>query len=195
MSENKKTEIQRLEILRLSNEESNHITKMCLESALILLLKDKCFENISITDIVNRAGVSRTAYYRNYKSKEDILYRMMHEVIDNVFDTMNLHIPIENTQEYWYGLFYAVKQHSDIFLVLLKANFGDTILHEIYKKMLDYVPQANAQSTYQSFFWSGAMYSVLAAWLRDGMKLTVEEMAVICYNIIKGMGDCNCLDL
>ncbi len=191
MSENKKTEIQRLEILRLSNEESNRITKMCLESALILLMKDKYFQNISITDVVNRAGVSRTAYYRNYKSKEDILQRMMHEVIDNVFNAMNLRIPIENTQKYWYGLFYAVEKHSDIFLVLLKANFGDTILQEIYKKMQSYIPQASIQSTYQSFFWSGAIYSVLATWLRKDMKPTAEEMAVICYNIINGMGDCN----
>lgn len=37
---------------------------------MLILLKDECFHKITITDIVKRAGVSRTAYYRNYTSKK-----------------------------------------------------------------------------------------------------------------------------
>lgn len=44
---------------RLGNKESNKITRECVETALIQLMKTKPFEAITITDIVQRAGVSR----------------------------------------------------------------------------------------------------------------------------------------
>lgn len=191
MPENKMTEMQRLEILRLSNAESNRITKACIESALTILMKDKCFHDISITDIVRRAGVSRTAYYRNYKSKEDILRNMIREIVDQVMVEMVLHPPIKNTLESWYYLFHTVKQHADFFHILLRANLGDIALEEIHKKVLMQVRGSHVQETYKSYFWIGAIYNVSAAWIRDGMPQSVEEIAKICYNIIKDI-DGNC---
>ena len=53
--------------------EANILTKECIVTALLRLMKVKSYSTISITDITNLAGVSRMAYYRNYKSKDDIL--------------------------------------------------------------------------------------------------------------------------
>ncbi|ASR47494.1 TetR family transcriptional regulator [Paenibacillus kribbensis] len=192
MTENKTTEMQRLEILRLSNAESNRITKTCIESAMILLMKDKCFHDISITDIVKRAGVSRTAYYRNYDSKEDILRSVMKEIVDKVIVAMNLRLPIQNTYDYWYSLFHMLQQHADSLKILLMANFGDAILNEIHSIMQSSVSKNSIQENYKSYFWSGAIYSVAASWIRDGMQQTAEEMAKICYQIIDHMNeDCH----
>ena len=58
-----KTEIEKLNILRKNNAESNAITKECIESALILLMKEKPFSEISILEITKRAGVGRSSYY------------------------------------------------------------------------------------------------------------------------------------
>lgn len=68
-----KTELQKLKVLRQNNQEANAITRECIESALILLMQTKPFTDITVTDLTRKAGVSRTAYYRNYASKEDIL--------------------------------------------------------------------------------------------------------------------------
>ena len=61
------------EYLKLSNMESNKITKESIQVALISLMANKKLENITITEIVKKAGVSRTSFYRNYKDKEDVL--------------------------------------------------------------------------------------------------------------------------
>ena len=63
--------------LKLSNEEVNRITKDSIQEALVYLLSKKNINDISVTEIVNKAGVSRTAYYRNYQSKEDILKEIL----------------------------------------------------------------------------------------------------------------------
>lgn len=56
-----------------SNTESNQITRESIETALLFLLEKKDLKHISISELVHKAGVSRNAFYRNYKSKEEIL--------------------------------------------------------------------------------------------------------------------------
>ena len=63
----------RLKGLRLSNEETNRLTRESLETALLQLLQEQDIRDISIEALVQRAGVSRMAYYRNFGSKEAIL--------------------------------------------------------------------------------------------------------------------------
>lgn len=184
MPENNKTELRRLENLRLSNEESNYITKSCIESAILILLKEESFHKITITDIVKRAGVSRTAYYRNYTSKEDILRQMMRGLTDKFMEDFRLFIPVKNSYDSWNHLFRSVEQHGDFFIILLNANLGDLILEEIHQKAGSLLEENRLFETYSAFFWIGAIYNVAAVWLRNGMLQSVEEMAEICYQIV-----------
>ena len=57
----------------LSNNEANRITRESICTALLELMKTKEFKEISISELVRRAGVSRQSFYRNYKTKEDIV--------------------------------------------------------------------------------------------------------------------------
>ncbi|NQJ22138.1 TetR/AcrR family transcriptional regulator [Streptococcus suis] len=56
-----------------SNKEANQLTKESIETALLFLLEKKELKQISVSELVRKAGVSRNAFYRNYKSKEEIL--------------------------------------------------------------------------------------------------------------------------
>ncbi|MGT2753343.1 TetR/AcrR family transcriptional regulator [Streptococcus ovis] len=62
-----------LKNLYQSNKESNQLTRESIETALLFLLEKKELAQISISELVQKAGVSRNAFYRNYKSKEEIL--------------------------------------------------------------------------------------------------------------------------
>ena len=62
-----------LENLTISNRESNRLTRESLEISLLQLLEKKELAKITISELVNRAGVSRASFYRNYNSKEEIL--------------------------------------------------------------------------------------------------------------------------
>ncbi|MFH0401292.1 TetR/AcrR family transcriptional regulator [Streptococcus sp. A23] len=62
-----------LKNLYQSNKEANQLTKESLETAMLFLLEKKELKHISVSELVRKAGVSRNAFYRNYKSKEEIL--------------------------------------------------------------------------------------------------------------------------
>ena len=46
-----------------------------LEKTIFNLLKEKEYKDISISELCNKAWVSRCTFYRNYKDMDDIIYQ------------------------------------------------------------------------------------------------------------------------
>jgi AcrR family transcriptional regulator len=184
MSEGK-SEIENRNVSRLSNKESNKITKECIESALILLMEEKEYNNVTISEIVKRAGVSRTAYYRNYESKEDVLKNLLYNLIIDVTDAMDSFTYSTEKELYWKTLFITSKAHAKPFRILLKAGFGNTILEEITKHMVSNAKTEDVKDKYDMIFWSGAIYNILVGWIQTGMIETEEQMVEICLYILE----------
>ncbi|MER0122830.1 TetR/AcrR family transcriptional regulator [Streptococcus sp. ZJ93] len=75
-----------LKNLSQSNTEINQLTREAIETALLFLLEKKELKHISISELVKKAGVSRNAFYRNYKSKEEILELAYAKTSQNLMD-------------------------------------------------------------------------------------------------------------
>jgi len=58
----------------------------------MIIMKRKDFNEISITEITQKAGVSRMAFYRNYKSKEDIIINYIDALPLILYSNLSLHI-------------------------------------------------------------------------------------------------------
>lgn len=177
------TDLKKLTVLRMSNKESNQITRNCIETALILLMDEKEYEEITISELTRKAGVSRTAYYRNYESKDDILNTLLSSLIADVIQAMTQFSYSSEQELYWKTLFEAIKSRPEALTILLKAGFGYTILTEITKQMTAGIPEDNIQERFDMIFWSGAVFNVLINWLQNGMKQSVDEMVQICIYI------------
>ena len=54
--------------------------------ALLELLNVKPFDRISITEITEKASVSRVSYYRHFSSREDILLKHCTYVLDSIVE-------------------------------------------------------------------------------------------------------------
>ncbi len=46
-----------------------------ITDALFILLNKKHINDISITELIQKAGVSRNSFYRNFETLEDIAYK------------------------------------------------------------------------------------------------------------------------
>jgi len=174
------TELEKREILRLSNEESNKITRDCLRIAMIKLMDKKEFEKISITEITKYAGVSRTAFYRNYETKE----ALVEEICQTVFTELKASVSGERyrtDRKSWYTRFFkTIKENSEYFQIYLNAHlqFGDLfVLESVY-------PPSTPLERYVNSAKEGAFLRVLTVWFNGGMKESPEEMGEICEKLI-----------
>ncbi len=171
----------KLEVLKQNNAESNAIAKESIEKALILLMEEKDFSEISITDITKRAGVSRVTYYRNYDSKEGILAGYLESVVADFYLTLQDVDAINQTEVLWYALFEKMKEHAQEIKLLLKAGYGDEILNS-YIKAINYSlksVKSNPELYYSNCYWVGALHSMTKEWILNGMEEPIEQMVMI----------------
>lgn len=179
------SELQKKAVIRYSNEESKRITRECIESALILLLEKKTFGEISISELVKRAGVSRTAFYRNYTSKEDVLQCGLGDVVNGILNKL----PLEpQSEQFWTVLFQEAKGYRGPILLLLKAGLGNVMLEQITARAVEREKSNKTAAYYNSVLWAGAVYNVLINWVLNGAKESPADMAKICVKISSDPG-------
>lgn len=111
----------------------------------------------------------------------------MKEIADKIVAAMNLHHPIRNSYEYWLALFQTLQQHMDCLQIILKVNMADTILNELQDAQSSRLNGNTLLTKYAAYFWSGAIYSMAANWIRSGAQQSAAEMATICYRIIEAV--------
>ena len=174
----------KIDILHKNNRESNEITRECIENALIELMKKKKFEDITITDICEKAGVSRTSYYRNYESKDDILSEYIHSINDELSNTLLKYNAIDNTKESWVALLTKAKELSSKFKILINANCGEKIMMEVAKSMNKYTSKENKGLYYSNIYWSGSIVFVLEIWIINNFDISINELAEIASNMM-----------
>ena len=175
-----KTQLEKLEILRLSNQESNQITRECLEAALLDLMTTKDLDKISITELTNNAGVSRSAFYNNYKTKEALLDSIVQKVIKQICDFIKSEYNKKTTKEIYTIFFIAIKKSSKSFKVFLDSDIN------IYKYLFleNVFPSSSVESHYKMVAKEGAFYRIIVDWFQAGMKESPEEMGTLCAKIL-----------
>ena len=179
------TAAKRNDALRMSNKESNRFTRECLQTALIYLMGEKSFEKISISELVRRSGVSRTAFYRNYSSKEEILNEACTSILDHLSASLSDTRYQSNPVLWYHDFFQAIKEHSGVFQLFLQAQLLNSPAFNIY--FLSKRPKARDKSEahYEFLAWQGALSTILVHWFQDGMQESPDSMAELCARILE----------
>lgn len=154
----------------------------------MLLLKEQPFAKITITDIVKRAGVSRTAYYSNYSSKQEILIDLVHALIYQINQKL-LPYTDERTgkakepKKFIKVLFEVIFKQRDIYKTLLDANFNYIILDCLNDIMLAPVLDKSDENRYRIYINAGALYNVFTKWVQSDFSKTIDDMTETCLKI------------
>ena len=171
------------DLLRLSNEESKKITRESIVTALVLLFADKPYEKITVTEIVKKAGVSRTAFYRNFNTKEDVLRELSQSIINklNWFFTGDKYKG--DGKALLLDIFNYIKTNKRTISLLFNSK---QIVYEILggKTYLDSVMPEDISSDYYSLVATETVLKkIIIEWFNRGMKESPEYMADYCSEI------------
>jgi len=155
--------------------------------AFMQLLREKPLDEITITEITSRAGVSRMAFYRNYNAKEEIVRDFFAEkkaefhagaVLSSINDG---HITYQNVS---YCFTYLLRYSNEIKL-LLRANMGNIVLDTITNYLLEFfLPDpTDTKRKYLLHSYAGSIYNTFVVWLQNGTKEPPEQIARLIYDI------------
>ena len=156
--------------------------------ALKQLLQQKNLQDITISELVREAGVSRTTFYRNYHSLADI-----------VEDYLTKYpFGASSPESYDPGLFDLRARLRDSFESLWKdraliyglLNSGlELLLYRNYEALIKGLCRQRAfeigfRTEYELSAFVGMYFSICYDWIRGGMKEPIEEMVETSYAII-----------
>jgi len=156
-------------------QETNLFVKECITEALLVLMKGNSLSEISITEIVERAGVARVSFYRNFSSKEDVIKKHLGILIcewGKEFEEKG------DPGYFAESLLKHFYKHREFYLLLYRHELSAMI----YENLRDACDMKNARTNierYTKSMFAGAIFGWLDEWARQGMPETPEEIVLL----------------
>lgn len=148
--------------LAQANRESNRETREALIQGLLLLMGEKPFEQIRITDLIKRSGVARSSFYRNYSSKDEVL-EDFYRVLRGKFDSL----AAESLTDSWVAVFDIIREYAQEIRALITTGKSEIILHQLNENAMDDL----------ALLWNGMIYNLILTWATTDLEESSEELA------------------
>ena len=171
-------------------------TKDVLKKSLIILMKEKSINSITVKELCEKADINRGTFYLHYKDVFHMLGEIEKELFEE-FQDMILSYEISpdkiETKPILKDIFTFIANNSDFCIVILCERgdmaFMKKIVSVIYEK--GYSDWSNILKKndkdlfdkYYSFILYGAI-GLIDYWLKNELKESPEYMAMLTENII-----------
>lgn len=173
-------------------------TRELLQKALIELIREREYDDITIQDIVDRADIGRTTFYLHYKSKDE-LFMSCHESIIRDFHIGLLHplsreellspeIPGQLTSAYRHldegrRLLYPIFQGKDSPLILRQIR--ERSAREIEANLRAIFDETECAIPLDLFatYLAGAQISLMQWWLEKRRAHTADDLTRTLYHM------------
>jgi AcrR family transcriptional regulator len=153
-----------------------NVVEESITTALLELMAKKDFSKISITEIVQKAGVSRVTYYRHFDSKEDVLLTYFGIAKDKFLLSVLDLIMEKDWKAVVKAIFLAFKEKKEIVKSLQKAHLDHFFLDYLNNEFLEKRPVPSDYNDYFLYFLAGAVYNTCMGWLKTDCSDPVEEV-------------------
>ncbi len=161
-----------------------------LFSALIEFAGHKDWSKLTVTELIQKAGVARASFYRNFKSVEELIdYGIQQMALRYHAGKPFLDEDFRSREGMLYK-FRFYKEHAGLVLAFHHAKVATTLLDVITDCEIDACGDMPASSItkYELYYFSGAFYNMMLCWLESGMQETPEAMADEFLRIVNNIG-------
>lgn len=169
-------------------------TKELLLDSLVSLILEKGYDDITITDIIDRANVGRSTFYAHFESKDHLLVGG-----DNFSRILTDESPVEGKAPIdFYCLYEHVRENISLARTLSGKKEGQIVWNHIRNiiamKITEWIklrrPEKMSGSTMLSFETeaaASAMVTLLEKWVEQGMPFTPGQMADKSHELLHSM--------
>ena len=170
-------------------------TRDVLGDALVELMHEKRFEDITVQHVLDRAGVSRSTFYEHYTGKNDLFlgdvddfWEMTSTALARRGEKSNRVAPVRE-------LFAHIAEAQPFYTALVASGKINDVMdlgrghfaREIEKK-LKQLPQARAMTPERAAalaqMFAGALFSALSWWVNRGMKESPAQMDDLYHQMV-----------
>lgn len=154
-------------------------TKNCLATALIELLEDRELSDVSIQDIVDKAGFSRMAYYRNFRSLDEILDYYLFSYSKAFVEKTKINFATMGAEKFFILIFEHLGSEKTRHIADIMYERG--LVFTLYRAFLQIFNPKDKDSKrlFDHRFIAGGVFGIYLRWVKLGYKETPEELTQI----------------
>ncbi|MDR1174599.1 MAG: TetR family transcriptional regulator C-terminal domain-containing protein [Treponema sp.] len=176
-------------------------TRKVLEESLISLMKEKSILDITIREICEVAGLSRSTFYTYYNDQYDLLREIEEETFIETDKILRPYIKVvkkssgRETTALLQDVLQYIAGNSNSIQVLLSKNGDSTFQKRFFRKGIEAMwrfteaagikSQDKGVAAYCSVFLIGGILSLVQEWLQNGMDTPVPEMAKMLFRLTR----------
>lgn len=163
---------------------ANLRVKKSITTALLDLLEEKSISEISISEIITKAGVARASFYRNYATKENVIITLISDILEEYRATLS------DTEENFYTYkniltsFEFFAQYQRQVLDLHRFGYGSLLLdmlNQFHEEVAGTMPCTSIER-YKLYVYIGSLYNTAMMWLKNEQKEDIHEIATVFYS-------------
>lgn len=162
-------------------KEANKRVKNNITTALLHLMYQKSFSDITISELIRNAGVARVSFYRNYDSKEDVLLTLIDDVLEQFREAIDSNEAEYYTYQNVLKSFRFFKIYGDFVLDLYHFGYGSILLEKLnrfHEEIAGTMPNTSIEK-YGLYMYMGALFNTAIVWLQNGTKESEENITDI----------------
>lgn len=171
---------------KLCKTEQSSKRQKDIESALLSLMNQKAYSDISITELCESIPIPRKAFYRYFDSKEDALKGLIEHTLTEYYTCSTPPSGVQRSLERELCQFFIFWRDRRTFLDAMEKNNLTGLLIDVcihypidtmirLERFLPNDPESSRRSIFR-FATVGLIFHMLE-WYRAGYTFSVEEMA------------------
>lgn len=173
----------------LCTTEKTAIQQKQFEQVFLQMLLESDYDNITVSDLCRRAGLSRKIFYRLFEKKADILYSM----IDRALMEVDYYVPEESVGPGELHRFFAYWRHKkDLLDALLKHQNSSLLtdrairfaMREEGSPVREFGTEKEKGSYEAIVFYLSGIFSLLLVWHAQGYDKSIDEMSALMMDIL-----------
>lgn len=165
-------------------------TKKIFRNAMIDLMKEHSFEEITVQMILDQSTLSRSTFYRYYKDKYDLLNDYYQAGVISIFE--NEHY--DSWEFYLKAIYTFMLDHFEYFRKALSVDCTNSFYDFLYEFSYDFVKKAymkvkqtdtvDVKARIAIGYITKGQAHTLKMWIMHGAKESVEDMSHWAYELI-----------
>lgn len=174
---------------------NNTGTKDRIKTALLSLMKTKDFNKISIKDICDQAGLSRTAYYHHYYEQNEVLHDIFNDLLTEIVDSISADtdLSLDLHRSLLFGI-YQIRRLKDPLKIIMTSSCESEFMHlwnerwqiQCESSILNAHENEEYRYWYANFIFFG-IYSIYRKWLIENCSISEERICKVLENALQNL--------
>lgn len=155
-----------------------------LAPALLALMSSRPYDEISVTELCRKAGISRNGFYRRCSGLDEILKGAIRGFYADRIEPLGLPAPGAAGAAWYTAFFTRMRDAAEPLRLYSEAGFQSFYQKTANESLLAGCAAQDPLRRGRLLAWNGALQNITWDWLLSGMTAQPAAMAEFCLRVL-----------